>query len=236
MLNLLRTQQGFSLLETLIALVVSSILTAGIYEVFHSQQNTHRAQSEVVKMQQNMRAGTFLLGRELRSAGFDPTSIGGLGFATNLPKIGGGQLFPTNINYTVDSDRIAFSLNSNDSNNTIDDIDNERIAYRLNGTRLERYNSNALVPADAWEPVIDNVDALNFVYLDSSGNVLAANDPSQIRAIQVSLLIRTDKVDRRYTNATINYPNKQGVDICPACQNDHFRRRLITSTVHMRNL
>ncbi len=236
MLNLLRTQQGFSLLETLIALVVSSILTAGIYEVFHSQQNTHRAQSEVVKMQQNMRAGTFLLGRELRSAGFDPTSIGGLGFATNLPKIGGGQLFPTNINYTVDSDRIAFSLNSNDSNNTIDDIDNERIAYRLNGTILERYNSNAATPADAWEPVIDNVDALNFVYLDSSGNVLATNDPSQIRAIQVSLLIRTDKVDRRYTNATINYPNKQGVDICPACQNDHFRRRLITSTVNMRNL
>lgn len=236
MLSLLRTQQGFSLLETLIALVVSSILTAGIYEVFHSQQNTHRAQSEVVKMQQNMRAGTFLLARELRSAGFDPTSIGGLGFATNLPKIGGGQLFPTNINYTVDSDRIAFSLNSNDSNNTIDDIDNERIAYRLNGTMLERYNSNAAAPADAWEPVIDNVNALNFVYLDSSGNVLATNDPSQIRAIQVSLLIRTDKVDRRYTNATINYPNKQGVDLCPACQNDHFRRRLITSTIHMRNL
>jgi hypothetical protein len=101
---------------------------------------------------------------------------------------------------------------------------------------LERYNSNAAAPADAWEPVIDNVNALNFVYLDSSGNVLATNDPSQIRAIQVSLLIRTDKVDRRYTNATINYLNKQGVDICPACQNDHFRRRLITSTVHMRNL
>ena len=76
MVSLLRTQQGFSLLETLIALVVSSILTVGIYEVFHTQQNTHRAQSEVVKMQQNLRAGTFLLTRELRSAGYPRRACG----------------------------------------------------------------------------------------------------------------------------------------------------------------
>ena len=248
MLSLLRTQQGFSLLETLVALVVSAMLTAGIYEVFHTQQNTHRAQTEVVKMQQNMRAGTFLLAHELRSAGFDPGKpfnpadpneppcSSGSGFATNLPKIGGvGQIFAPDIDYTIDTNRIAFSLDSN-SNCQIDDNNNERIAYQLNGTRLERYNSSAAAPADAWEPIIDNVDALNFVYLDENGNVLATNDPSQIRAIQVSLLLRTDKSDRRYTNATINYLNRQGQDICPACQNDQFRRRLITSTVHMRNL
>lgn len=235
MLSLLRTQQGFSLTEMMVALVVSSILTAGIYEVFHTQQNTHRAQSEVVKMQQNMRAGAFLLTRELRSVGFDPMDSGGFGFAANLPKIGGGQLFTVDIDYTVDSDRIAFSLDGN-GNGAIDNNNNERIAYRLNGTLLERYNSNAAAPADAWEPVIDNVDALNFVYLDANGNVLATNDPSQIRAIQIALLIRTDKVDRRYTNETTNYLNKQGQDICPACQKDNFRRRLVTSTVHVRNL
>jgi type IV pilus assembly protein PilW len=219
----------------LIALVVSSILTAGVYQVFHTQQNTSRAQAEVVKMQQNMRAGSFLLARELRSAGFDPSDSAGVGFATNFPKIGGGQLFSTNIDYTVDSDRIAFSLDSN-GNGVIDDANNERIAYQLNGRRLERYNSNAANPAEAWEPVIDNVDALNFVYLNANGNVLATNDPAQIRAIQVSLLLRTDKVDGSYTNNITNYLNQQGQDICPTCQNDHFRRRLNSSTIHIRNL
>ena len=234
-MHFIHTRHGFSLIEIMIALVVSSILTAGIYEIFHTQQNTHRAQDEVVKMQQNMRGGLYLLARDLRSAGFDPNDSNAFGFVVNMPKVGGGNLFPTDIDYTIDTNRIALSLDNN-GNGAVDDNNNERIAYRLNNTILERYNSNAPDPTQMWEPIIDNVDALDFVYLDANGNVLATNDPAQIRAVQVSLLVRTGKVDRRYTNNTTVYLNKQGQNICPTCQNDHHRRRLMTSTIHIRNL
>jgi type IV pilus assembly protein PilW len=57
MRRLLRADRGVTLIELLIALVISSILIAAFYQLFISQQQTYSVQEQVSDMQQNARAG-----------------------------------------------------------------------------------------------------------------------------------------------------------------------------------
>ena len=63
-------RKGMTLIELLVALVVSGILVAGVYRTFVSQQNTFTVQEQVVDMQQNVRLAINRMTRELRMAGY----------------------------------------------------------------------------------------------------------------------------------------------------------------------
>jgi prepilin-type N-terminal cleavage/methylation domain-containing protein len=63
-------QRGITLIELLVTLVISSILVAGIYRTFLSQQHTFTVQEQVVDMQQNVRIAINQMVREIRMAGF----------------------------------------------------------------------------------------------------------------------------------------------------------------------
>ena len=73
MLAMTRENKGFTLIEILVALAVSGLVLAGIYQTYLAQQKSYIVQGEIAKMQQNIRAAMFLMVRELRMAGFDPT-------------------------------------------------------------------------------------------------------------------------------------------------------------------
>ncbi len=62
--------RGVTLIELLIALVMSSILIAALYRVFISQQKTYTVQEQVVDMQQNARFAIYRMMSEIRMAGF----------------------------------------------------------------------------------------------------------------------------------------------------------------------
>jgi prepilin-type N-terminal cleavage/methylation domain-containing protein len=59
-----------TLIELLIALVISSILIAGIYRVFIYHQRAYTTQEQVADMQQNVRGAINKMIREVRLAGF----------------------------------------------------------------------------------------------------------------------------------------------------------------------
>jgi type IV pilus assembly protein PilW len=217
-------QQGFTLIEVLVAMVCSSLMIAALYQVFHSQQRSFMKQDDVTEMQQNLRAGLYLMTKDILSAGFDPNKTANAGFVTDFDP----AIFDTDIDYTLDTNIIAFTMDA-DGDGIIQANDNEQIAYRLQDNNLERFS----VSRNAWEPIANNIDALNFVYLDSDGNVTI--NPTAFKAIEVSLLVRTGDKDLKYTNAR-SYKNKQGADICPACNNDHYRHRLLSTTIRIRNL
>ena len=61
---------GVTLIELLIALVLSSILTAALYRVFISQQNAYTVQEQVADMQQNVRTAMGQMTKEIRMAGY----------------------------------------------------------------------------------------------------------------------------------------------------------------------
>jgi prepilin-type N-terminal cleavage/methylation domain-containing protein len=67
-------RKGVTLIELVIALGISSILIAGLYRVFISQQRIYTGQEQVADMQQNVRVAINQMQREIRMAGFGNVS------------------------------------------------------------------------------------------------------------------------------------------------------------------
>jgi type IV pilus assembly protein PilW len=222
-----KVQNGFSLIEIMVAMAISSIIITAVYEIFYSQQRSYLDQDQVAEMQQNLRAGLYLMTKEIRSAGFDPTRTlnADAGFVTDFKAP--DSIFNPDINYAVDKNIIAFTIDDN-GDGIIQSNDAEQIAYQLKNNALERYSATR----KQWEQVANNIDALDFVYLDQSGAI--TTNPANIRAIEISLLVKTGKKDKTYKNTQV-YQNKQGQNICLSCSNDNYRRRLLSTTVYVRN-
>jgi prepilin-type N-terminal cleavage/methylation domain-containing protein len=63
-------KNGVTLIELLIALVLSSMLTAALYRIFISHQKIYTVQDQVADMQQNVRIAMGQMTREIRMAGY----------------------------------------------------------------------------------------------------------------------------------------------------------------------
>ena len=82
-----RKDAGLTLVELLVALVLSSILIAALYRTFISQHRTYTIQEEVAGMQQNARAAIFRVVREIRMAGFGKVAgeyVPGVGYVSRV--------------------------------------------------------------------------------------------------------------------------------------------------------
>ena len=66
----LHTQQGLSLVEIMIAMVISVFLMAGIIQIFISSQKTYRIQEGLSRVQENGRFAMEFMARDIRKAGF----------------------------------------------------------------------------------------------------------------------------------------------------------------------
>lgn len=60
------TRRGFTLVELLIALLLLGIVTAAFYGSLTTNQRAYQKQTQVIDLQQNMRAATSILPQELR--------------------------------------------------------------------------------------------------------------------------------------------------------------------------
>jgi len=205
-LHLHRKNNGYTLVELMVALVLTSIATVGIYRGFTSITTANEVQEQVIELQQNLRIGLHRMIKEIRMAGYDMKYLAGAGFL--------GTSNATKAEFTMDQSEDGFidttiSYEFDAANNELDRVEN--------GTN---------------DSVIQNVDALDFVYLDSSSNVTAL--PSLFRTVQIALVVRTTNEDFTYTD-TRTYANMQGTTILGA-QNDNFHRRLLTAEVKCRNM
>jgi type IV pilus assembly protein PilW len=75
---LTNNKKGFTLIELMVAIAIGSIIMAAIYSVFISQQRTQINEQMTVAMQQTLRAAVYLIQRDIRMAGYDPTLIWGI--------------------------------------------------------------------------------------------------------------------------------------------------------------
>jgi prepilin-type N-terminal cleavage/methylation domain-containing protein len=238
-----KPQNGFTIIEVMIAVVISSILTAAVYQTFHSQQRSYAMQSEAAAMEQNLRGSLYLLTKELRSAGYNPQreTNNNFRFVTSFPAP--NNLFT--VNYADDHFTVAFTLDT-DGSGGIESNKNEQIAYKFdkNTKTLQRFNDSQPDITKKWEIVASNIDAVYFMYYDDKGAITA--NPVDIEYVEISMLARTSKQDSKYTDTTV-YTNKEGVKLClevmkpdtDKCPNDsfgdHYRRRLLTTTIQIRN-
>ena len=200
-----RNKGGFSLIELIVALVISSIILTGIYSVYTTNQKVFATQQQVVEMEQNLRAANFMLVNDLRMAGYDPTGDAGAGIVT------GGT---NTITITMDlDDDDAFTSPSENITYALADPDS------VGRESLYRYSS---APPNGDDMIADNIDALDFVYLDGDSNVMEMTvalpatvvSPADVRSIQISIEART----------------------AHSAPGGTFQRRTLTSWIKCRNL
>ena len=72
MMKIQKFNKGFTLVELMVTLAISSLVMSGIYAVFHKQVATHNTERLVVSMQQNARAAVSFMERDIRMARYDP--------------------------------------------------------------------------------------------------------------------------------------------------------------------
>ena len=206
--------RGFTLVEILVAMVLSGLVLSGIYSTYQSQQRSYILQDQIAQMQQNLRAAMYLMTRELRMAGFDPSNKAGAGIVAKSD---------TSLRFTKDDN----------GNGTVTDPvadPGEDLTYSLYTSdgiqKLGRKNPTQN------QPVAENIEALWFVYLDED-NVETAT-LTNIRSVEITLVARAGRETKDYIN-TMTYFNKSGT-IPFGPYNDGYHRRVLSEQVNCRNL
>ena len=237
--------KGFTLIELMVAMVVAIIVIGAIYAVYQSQTRVQVAQEVTLELQESLRAVLTIMEREIRTAGADPEARPG------DPTSGSGARIEL-----ANFDELHFTRD-------IDDTDGsgrfdgeiteplEDIRYELDGTDLIR--ETALHPDAAMQRsvLLDNVDALNFVYwgYDANNGLVVLNpgisnvdpdDYDDIKRIEVTIVSRSGQSDRgflgfgRHTDS-VTYTNQQELPLFGP-ENDNARRFRLTTSVTCRNM
>ncbi|MDI6762082.1 MAG: PilW family protein [Thermodesulfobacteriota bacterium] len=74
MIRMIKRENGITIIELLVALVIFAIVIAGTYRLFVAQSRAYTVQDRVVETQQSIRSAMEVLLRDLRMTGFDSDS------------------------------------------------------------------------------------------------------------------------------------------------------------------
>jgi prepilin-type N-terminal cleavage/methylation domain-containing protein len=179
---------GFSLIELMIAMVISTLLLSAVYAVYASLSKSYTTQNVSAEVQQSVRAAIDLMAEDLMMAGLDPDAVADAKF-----EVATG----TNVRMTMDRNL----------NGTIDDSDDERVTYSYDGSSLRQCLYETTASAD-WETFVDNVTGFSLTYLDADNNVIASpvtsTNLSKIRSVIIDMTVqepagRDELVERSFT-------------------------------------
>lgn len=237
-----KQNDGFTLVELMVALALSGLVIAAVYKTLSSQQTVYHTQERVVSTQQELRTGLEFLVRELRMAGYNPTTITDTFGITAANVASSGT--PASITVVSDTNPLG-TAGVKDAEETITyTLSNNLLEKRKDGVAYDSGNS-----ATFGNVVLDNVSALDFVFLGANGwelptPLVLAN----IKAVQIGLVVRSASVEKGFTDKSeykMPYFDKDGnaqnrVLFTPSSAADptekQRRHRLLTTTVWMRNL
>ena len=228
----MKNNQGFTLVEMMIAVTIFGIVMAGIYQTYDSQQKTYIMQEQVIDMQQNNRTAIYFLGQELRMAGYDPSGKADAKIDADSymdsPGFNTAEIAEFEITMDLNGDRDLLD----DSNEIIryaltnDDEDGDGISDAIDADWVnsgaecslgrENINDNGTAASGGGlQPVADNIDAVEFLYILENGDVTESADGVEredIRGVIVSILARTKNMIKGYRNTTTYIPASREKD------------------------
>jgi type IV pilus assembly protein PilW len=240
-------EDGFTLIEVMIALLMAGIMVSAIFTAFTTQRKSYTMQELVAELQQNLRVAQYGLTTNIRMAGYDPTGDADAGFVS---------ADVSRFNFTVDIVNSAGPPPDGDGDvvdanedvslglSAAHDADNDG---RVDDTTVLDNMSLGRDVGGGFQPLADNIEAIEFQYFDEDGNILAtpmaagSAQLDDIRSIRVSILARASRPDPNFLNQSV-YTPASGVawDLNGAAAgnaaNDNFRRRLLITTIHCRNM
>jgi type IV pilus assembly protein PilW len=256
-----RNNEGFTMVELLIVVLLSSVVLTGIYSVFRAQLNASTSNTQVIDMQQNIRAAMFVMEKDIRLAGYSPSGNSG---ATVVTATRGVFRFTWDDNNDGDvtdaNEDIAFGLQ------IADDADRNGIADGASGSvgNLGRATDGTPTAAPVnFIRMANNIQAVAFAYafdddvdgqLDTSGgNVIWAYDSdgdgdldlsitgaalasdvdfARIRSVRIWILARSNRGLNGYVDNRTYTLADQNI----AAGGDQFMRRLLSTTIKCRNM
>lgn len=226
-------ESGFTLVELMISIVISAMVFGAIYTAFRSQQKSTDTQIQIAQMQQNLRAASLLMTRELRMTGFDPSGDAGATVTSALPNA---------LRVTMDlrGDDPPAGVDADGDGITDPDGDltdpGEDVTYSLYVDADGTQKLGRAAPA-LNRPVAENIEVLEFFYTMADGsetlNVLPA-DYGDIRGVKITIIARSERGDPAINNA--NQSLTLGSGNPWPIPNDNFRRRLMTTSIQFRNM
>jgi type II secretory pathway pseudopilin PulG len=204
------SKTGFSLVELILAMGISTVILIAIYSVFTITSKNFTTQNATASAQQSLRTAIGLMARDIRAAGLDPLDSDNFGFeyaAGNKIRITADS---------IDSDTGEF-------NGTVDETNFERITYEFQGNQIVQtlYEGTA---SENPAPLISNIDNVQFRYLDADNSDLIDSDltPPQVPADEL-IDIRTVEIEITVAEpAGINEPINRTLTRRVECRNMAF--------------
>jgi len=257
-----KNENGFTLIEILIAMALTGMVMTGVYRVYSQQVAVTNTQNIVRDMQQNIRAAMYYMEMEIRMAGMDPSGNARAGVELAMD----GQI-------TVSADVGGAGAIPGDPNeffNSVVDA-NERVTYRLDTDANDDGICDNLpastVPCNLVREsggvasvIAQNIDALDFVYLgvDTTdpacdndcpingdagfpGSPVPNDILDDIRSIQVTIVARAGGADLPGFIIPFDdnreFEGQQGqIVLSQLLTDDGYRRNRLTSEISLRNM
>jgi type IV pilus assembly protein PilW len=160
------SSDGFSLAELLVSLAVLGLLLAGTFSILNGSLQAVGWGSARLAAQQSARVALDRMVKELRGAGYDPTSAGIAPIVAAAPTL------------------VSFQ---NDLNgNGVVDPTRERVTYLLRpGESILRRDAGGCA-----QPIIEGVRRLVLTYFDRAG--APTTDPARVTLIRISVEVGLD--------------------------------------------
>lgn len=176
-------EKGFTLIELLIAMALALVVLAGLSGVFITQRKAYDVQEQTAEMTQTARAAMDMITRDLMLAGYDPAS-------PPAPKITGLPYSATQLQVVADIDG---------SGDILDPGEDIIYAHNPNSMIITRRDVNGDNVAHTFA---ENVEAFDFQYFRGDGTtpVTTSSQNSQIRQVEITIVVRTSKPDPSYND------------------------------------
>ncbi len=194
-------RQGFTMIEMMIAVVVSSIVVMGLYSVFNLQSRQFVYQDLRMEMHQNLRFSTDMLSKSIRMAGFGSGGqVSGYSGAS-----GNGSLLPVLISWDGQGDN---------------DTDAITVVYGDPGLRMQTKPQVATCDTEELEFNPDILDQDTKLGEYAEDELLLCSDYANLMGIESYLWVITE-VDA--DNGTISVEDNTGysdfLNLCDTSEN-----------------
>lgn len=178
---------GFTLVELLVSIAVTSILIAVVGLAYTTQSKSYNSLQDAASLQQEMRSALELMAKEIRMAGYDPTGKADARIVAATM---------TNFRFTQDIGDGAGGTSDGDTADSGEDI-----RFALNGSGALGRETGGL---GGLQPIAENVANLAYEYMLDNGTwSRSPADLTRIDAVKVILLGRSARETAGLSDATV---------------------------------
>jgi type IV pilus assembly protein PilW len=234
--------RGFTLVELMVALVISLVLLAGVIQVYLSSKQSYRLQDNVARIQESGRLTTEILTRYIRLAGY----------RANLAQ-SPNQVFPSGTNQVISGthtngqpDTVTINFQGD---GTMQDCLGNTVANLALGRNLFSVSTNGELECTSNGttagplPLVGNIQDMQITYgVNNGGNVppaasqyMTAQDVTDANAwpnvvsVRISLLVQSPE------DNLVDMPQTYTFNGTSTTPSDRRLRHVFTSTIGLRN-